>query len=150
MDGAPTVDDSNTITLNGSLNDGNGDGEADLVYHSAETLPSGASVLLDVYGTLTNAFGETIRMSAVKCLAVKHKGSLGTLTVGGGANAITSFWETNGDSLVIQGEGGIVLWADEDTGYAVTSGTAENIRITHNGDTAQDITYEILIIGVSP
>ncbi len=146
---APIVDDSNSITMNGSLENGNEDGEADLVYHMTEELPVGANNLLDVYGTLVDAFGNTIRMTAIKCLAVKHKSSQGTLTVGGGANAVTSFWETNGDSIKLQADGAVVFWADEDTGYPVTSGTAENINIAHNSDTALPITYEILIVGVS-
>lgn len=144
----PVFDDSNSWLFNDSWEYGSGTDQANLVYHAVETLSTGSSVLFDVYGTLRDGFGVLLSMSKVKILAVVHRGSAGTLTIGGGSNAMTSFWATAGDALKIQADGGVVLVAPDSTGYAVTSNTAENIRVLHNGDTPNDITFEILIVGV--
>ena len=144
----PVFDDSNTFNLQDALAYGTGADQANVCYHAVETLSTGGSVLLDVSGTLKDAFGDTIIMSRVKCLAVQHRSAAGTISVGGGSNPMTTFWGATGDMLKIEADGGIVLWAPDATAYAVTASTAENIRILHNGDTAEDITVEFLIVGV--
>lgn len=145
----PMADDSNSWVLQAALAYGTGVDEANTVFHTIENLATGASVLFDMSGTLTDAFGTTITLSKVKLVAVVHQGIVGTLTVGGGSNAMTSFWATAGDCLTVQPDGGIMLFAPDATGYAVTASTAENIRVLHNGDTAQDIQFEIIVIGVA-
>lgn len=145
----PFTDDSNTFSLQDSLTNGTGADQADLLYHTVHTLTNGSSVLIDMAGTEVTPFGETIAMTRVKALIVRHNGTAGSITIGGGSNAITTFFGTNGDGVKIQGDGLFMLWAPDATGYAVTAGTAENIRLLHNGDVSEDIDVEIIVIGAS-
>lgn len=144
----PVFDDSNTWLFNDTWEYGTGEGEANLVYHAIETLSTGSSLLLDVYGTLKDGFGTLLSMAAVKVLAIQHRGSAGTLSVFGGSNPMTTFMATAGDFMKIQADGGVIFIAPDVSGYAVTANTAENIRILHNGDTGSDITVEVLIVGI--
>lgn len=148
-EGGSTADDGNPFGIQDSWTRGNGDSQVDEVVHERYTLGPGGAILLDVYGTLTDPFGNPVRMEYVKAVLVKHCNTLGSVSVGGGSNAITSFWGTPGDGINVYGDGMVMLWAPND-GYAVTSGTAENLQILHNSDTDADITVEVLILGVSP
>lgn len=147
--GGPRQDDSNTWLLQAVLEYGTDVDQANTVFHTIETLATGASVLFDMTGSLSDGFGSLVSMTKVKLVAIAHLGTVGTLTFGGGSNAMTSFWATAGDALKIPPDGGILLLAPDATGYAVTAGTAENIRVLHNGDTAQDIQFEIIVVGVA-
>ena len=143
----PIFDDSNSFVLQDSLEDGTGADQANVLYHAVHTLATGGSVLLDMYGTLKDAFGSTISMARIKLIIVKHTGTTGTVTVGGGSNGLTSMWGAAGDAVKVEGEGFTMLWAPDATGYTVTSGTAENLRVLHNSDTVDDITVEVLVVG---
>lgn len=145
----PYTDDSNTFSLQDSLANGTGADQADLLYHTVHTLTNGSSVLIDLSGTEVTPFGETIVMARIKTLIVRHNGTAGSITIGGGSNAITSFWVTDGDAVKIEGDGMFMLHAPDATGYTVTAGTAENIRLLHNGDVSDDIDVEIIVIGAS-
>jgi hypothetical protein len=145
----PYTDDSNTFSLQDSLSNGTGADQADLLYHTVHTLTTGSSVLIDMSGTEVTPFGETIVMARIKTLVIRHNGTAGSITFGGGSNAISTFFGTNGDGIKIQGDGLFMLHAPDATGYVVTAGTAENIRLLHNGDVSDDIDVEIIVIGAS-
>lgn len=145
----PYTDDSNTFSLQDSLTNGTDADEADILYHTIHTLADGAEVLIDLSGTEVTPFGETIVMARIKMLVVRHNGTAGSITIGGGSNAIKNFWVTNGDGVKIEGDGMFMLWAPDATGYTLTAGTAENIRLLHNGDVSEDIDVEIIVIGAT-
>ena len=85
---APITNDSNSFVIQDALSYGTGADEANVCYHRIGMLEPGQDSLLDVAGGLVDAFGQQIIMSKVKCVAVQHRGTSGTISVGGGANAM--------------------------------------------------------------
>ena len=104
-------------------------------------------------------YGRTVNLSTVKALLVinlgQRDGSGGytlahgqELLIGGagaGGNAWGGFLNGDQDAKVTCGPGDSFLWSDRLEGSAVTSGSADVLRVVNNG--TLDIDYDIFIIG---
>lgn len=140
---APAVA-NNTLTFA----NGTGANQARQIFADQRSLARSANEELDLSGVLGNALGEVIAFTAIKTLYIKAaSNNAGTLTVGGAAS---NAWETwvaaAGDSLILRPGGILLLVAPDETGYAVTAGTADKLKITNN-DSLNLATYDILLVG---
>ena len=130
-----------------SLTTGTGDDKADLLFHDTRSLTA-TSEDLDIVGTLTDAFGDTLSMVVVKGLMVKNNNTTNgeDLLVGGAAaNGFISWVGDATDKVRIRADGIMALFAPQD-GYAATAGTADALKVDAGANT---VSYSIILIGAS-
>ena len=142
-------DASNNLALNvgDTLATGTGANQADVLWHDTRTLTA-TSEDLDLAGSLTDAFGDTVTFVKVKGILIHNKSTTATeiLAVGGAAsNQLINWVANNSDIVNIGPDGVLLLWSPVD-GYAVTASTGDLLKIDSGSDT---ITYDIVIIGTS-
>lgn len=102
---------------------------------------------LDLAGTLTNAFGETITFTAIKAIVIRASSSntLNVVVGAGGANSFVGWVGDASDTIVIRPGGTFALIAPDATGYAVTAGTGDLLKVAASA--AGNITYDVVIVG---
>lgn len=138
-----------------SLASGTTAGKADLVYYDERTLAGSASEVLDLAGSLADAFGNTLTMVKVKLIAIQNR----TLTDGvdlqvgpDATNGFTGPWADASDrSIVAAGrvadDYGLFIWYDPN-GQTVGAGSSDEINIA-NASTSTSATYRVLIVATS-
>lgn len=140
--------DKPTVNTSYSFTNGTGADQAQVVFSDTRTLSSSTSESLDLYGGLTDAFGNTINFAAVKGILVKAASGNGdTISVGPHATAgFTTMADAAGDKFVVRPGGLLLLVANDATGYAVTDSTADILEVTNN-DSGASADYDIVLIG---
>jgi len=128
------------------LADGTGDDQGNIQWHDTRSLAASATENLDLAGSLVDAFGKTLTFAAVKALFIKNN-STGTqvLSVGGAASNVWSPFANTSDIITINPGG--VLFMMDGTGWAVSGGTSDLLKIANAAGAA--LTYDILIWGDS-
>jgi len=130
--------------------------EADLLFVDERTVGPSATDDLDLAGVLQSALGGVITMAEIVALLIvnqpKTKGvaaSLGTLSVGGGANPFVGFLTGTTPGIRAIGPKGMLLLFNPDASGlgTVTPATADILRITNSA--AGISTYQIAILGRS-
>lgn len=143
-----TPADSLSYTRTYSWADGTGANQANRVFHDQRTVGSGANDDLDVAGGLVNAFGETITLTKLKAVYIENTHATLSLRLGAaGTNPISSLFAATNDILIIPAMGSVLLIAPDTTGYAVTAGSADVLRVANPGGSA--VTYKIVLVGVA-
>lgn len=129
------------------LLDGSGAGKANKSWYGANRSIAGSGTdVLDLAGTLVDAFGATLTFTKVRAIVIMPSASNGsTLKMGGGTNPIVSLFNANTEKLVLRPGGLFMLVAPDATGYAVVAATGDNLTISN--DSASAATYDILIVG---
>ena len=162
LDGTTKHDFS--LSRNTSLADGTAADQADLVYFDDGELAAAADVDLDLAGTLSDVFGDTVTFARIKVIMVSNvsdeeqsPATDAILSVGGGTgqdgtNAfdtwITSTAANGSERVFVRAGGTLLLFAPDATAYAVTAGTIDILNIL-NTDGADAGDYSIALIGVS-
>jgi len=123
--------------------------QADLVFRDQRTLALSTSENLDLAGSLTDAYGTTLTFVKVKLIYVKAKSDNGgNIIVGGAAsNAFVGPFADSTDKVKVPA-GGMYQVADAGTGWTVTAGTGDILKI-ENDDGSATGTYDIIIVGTS-
>ena len=126
--------------------------QADLMYYAGRTLSTGANETLDLYGTLEDPIGGILNFAEIRAICI-----LNTSTTSGEdlliGPAAANGWGAGAGGIVNDASDRIRVPADSPfvwinpNGGAVTAGTADQFYVESEG--AADITYRILIIGVS-
>lgn len=144
-----TVADNGSIQLDDDLENGSGLDQANLIWHDQRTLAAAAHDDLDLAGTLTDAFGQTVTFTKLKGLLLHNRATTAgeILHVGGGSNPIVDWIGAGGDLVKVGPAGILLLWNPSLAGYTVTASTADVLRITNAG--IGSIDYDILLLGVS-
>lgn len=140
-----TVQDSGDIKHTKELTFGSSSGQANKAWHDQRTL-SATSEELDLSGSLTDSFGDTVTLSKVKMLMIENKATTSghNLVVGGAAsNGFATIFGDSSDEIIIP-PGGILLLTSPVDGFTVTGGTGDLLKIDSG---ANNITYNIAIIG---
>lgn len=143
-----TATENPRLDYSDSLTDGTGAVDtADLVFSDRRTL-AGTTENLDLAGSLTDAFGQTITFARIKMIFIHNRNtSVGhTLTIGGAAsNAFVLFSDTT-DKYPIGPNGMMLLWEPSAAAKAVTASTGDILKIDAGANT---IVYDIIIVGSS-
>ena len=123
---------------------------SDLLYVSAaDALAGSATDNVDVAGSLSDAFGTTLTYVKIKMLYIKNNSTTAgnTITVGGHATAALLIFGTAAHTHTIGPNGFMLLWEPSLAGKAVTATTGDLLKILN--DTANNVTYDIAIVGTS-
>lgn len=129
---------------------GTGADQADQLWSDQRTINASSSENLDLAGSLTDAFGATITFARIKLiLVIAADANTNDVAVGGAASNQFINWVANSSDIVNVKAGGVLLlYAPGATGYAVTSGTGDQLKIA-NGGAGTSVTYQIVLIGAS-
>ncbi len=124
--------------------------QADLMFSDTRTIAASGTDDLDLAGVLANGLGGTLTFARVRALYVAAAtGNTNNVVVGGAAsNQFATAFGAATDKVVVR-PGGILLLANRDTtGYAVTAGTGDLLRIANSGS-GTSVTFDIVILGCS-
>lgn len=123
-------------------------GQAEQQFADSRTLTTGSAEELDLSGGLTNAFGDTVTLTAVKAIYVKNNSTTNHLLFGGAAANPWIGWTTVAASKIeIQPGGVLYMEAQDADGMAVVAATGDLLRFEHAADDATDIVYDLAILG---
>lgn len=134
-----------------SLTTGTAAGQADKIWHDQRTIAASGTDDLDLAGVLVDALGATVTFARVKGIVVAAAaGNSNNVVVG---NATTNAWSTllGATGTVTVRPGGVVAaitGAADATGYAVTAGTGDILRVANSG-AGTSVTYDVIVIGAS-
>jgi len=134
-----------------NVEDGSEDDEIDLIWSDNRTLAASSSEDHDLTdGTLLNSFGVASVFDDVRLIVVRadDSNSNDVLVGGAGTNEFTSWVGAAGDQVKVRPGGVLFLYAPVSPYYAVSAGSADELRIT-NGGAGSDVTYCIYIGGSS-
>lgn len=131
-----------------SLPNGSGSGQANKVFADKRTLAASATENLDLAGSLTDPFGQTLTFTAIKAIFIKAAaGNTNNVVVGGaGSNTFIGPFNDATDKIVVK-PGAVALITAPATGWTVTAGTGD-ILLVANSSSGTSVDYEIVIVGV--
>lgn len=130
---------------------GTGASQADLAYRGRRTVGATSVDNLDVAGSLTDKFGNTITMARVKLIALYNRAAIGSgfvLNLGAGSNPLANlFGDAATDKLNVRPGGIFLITAPDAVAYAVTAGTGDILKINNGNGSSVD--YDLVIVGAS-
>ena len=135
-----------------SFTDGAGLNQSGPWFHDTRTLAGTATENLDLSGVLVGSFGNTLSWVRIKAFLIIHKtpGASAALEVGGVTNQFVNWIASNTIATdlprtVIRPGGAQLFVAPDATGYPVTGGTADLLKI--NNLAAGSIDYDVFVCG---
>lgn len=138
------------LTVDQSLVDGTGNGQADRAFSDERTLAASATEDLDLAGVLADIFGATITTVEIVAVFVQASPSnnvANPVHVTRPASNGAPLFLAAGDGIAL-GPGEVFAWFNSNAGKAVTAGTGDLITIT-NGAGTNSVTYKVIVIGRS-
>lgn len=141
--------DNDRLDYAAQLLDGNGDNQAEAVWHTEnQTLLDAASTTLDLTALTRTVFGDTVTLTllSVKALLIVNHSTNGAELVLG--NAAADEWSepfaAAGDQIAVPSDSPMLLAARKD-GWDVDSAN-KNLKLAAQGG---DVTYSIAIVGTT-
>ena len=135
------------ITTQIDYTTGAGANGANELFSDTRTLADNTSENLDLAGSLTNAFGTTVAFARVKFIYIKNKSTTQVLSIGGAASNQFINWVADATDIIKIRPGGVfLLIAPDATGYPVTAGTGDLLKVA-NGNAGSSTDYDIIIGG---
>jgi hypothetical protein len=135
-----------------NLTDGTAAGQANRIFHDTRTLAASANEDLDLAGVLTDAFGASLTFARIKGLIVAASAANANNVIVGGAasNQFVSWVGAGTHTLTVRPGGVLALMAGaaDATGYAVTAGTGDLLRIANSG-AGTSVSYDVILVGCS-
>lgn len=151
-DGTTSVVDSSNFSKTISLTNGVGTaGTGDLMYRISTTIAAGATLNIDLAGSLADVFGTTLTFARIKFffLHLTTATAASAITVGNGTNPWLMNALSAATTTVSVRNGGFLAFGDPGaTAYPVTAGTADVLKLV-NADGSNIATVEICIVGGS-
>ena len=144
--GAASVSES--LSYSQVIADGDGANQAERVWGDSRSLAASATEEHDLAGGLTDGLGATITLTEVRALAVKAStANASTITLGGASSNAWEIWAgAAGDAIKLRPGGSLILIAPDATGYAVTGGSADLLKVA-NDSTSVTAAYDIFVLG---
>lgn len=144
----PTDEWERTVQLD--FTDGAGANQANRIFHDERTISASSNEDLDLAGSLTDKFGATITFARIKAIVVEaSSANANNVHVGGAASNQFVNWVANSSDIIVVKPGGFFVLATPDaTGYAVTAGTGDLLRIANSG-AGTSVVYRIWLIGAA-
>lgn len=132
--------------LNGTLA-----GQADRVWKDSGTIGASSNTDIDLAGSLTDDFGGTVAFARIKALVIAAAaGNTNNVVVGAAASNPWTTLLGSTHTITLRPGAWIALGAGtaDLTGYAVTAGTGDVLRLANSG-AGTGVNYDIAIIGCS-
>ena len=144
-----TSNDAMKVEQTEYLTDGTTANKADVIWHDTRSLNATSSEDLDMAGSLTDAFGNTVTFVDVKGIFIRNKTTTSTyeLAVGGASSNQFINWVGDSSDIVNIGAGGCLLLTAPVDGWAVTASTGDLLKI--NNANAGAVSYDIVIWGTT-
>lgn len=126
---------------------GTGDNQASKVHMDSKSIAASSSEDLDLSGTLTDPLGATVAFSTIKAILIKAKASNVNNVVVGGA-AATQFVGPFGAAThtIAVPPGGQFLISAPKTGWTVTGGSADLLKLANSG-AGSAVAFDIIVVG---
>lgn len=130
-----------------NISNGTGANQANMMFSDERTLTASSSEELDLAGSLSDAFGNTITFTTIKAIYIEaDSDNTNNVEVGGSASNAFVLFDNPTDILPIR-PGGCFLIADFGAnGYDVTAGTGDLLKIANSAGSTS-VTYKIILIG---
>jgi hypothetical protein len=126
--------------------------QCDCLWHDSRTLALSTSENLDLAGSLTDAFGDTVTFANIKILIIENTSTAGqgTLHVGGAAATQFDTWlgDASDEVVIIAGESKVLISRVDADGYVATGGADDLLKVD-NQDGVNSATYKIIVAGDS-
>lgn len=133
------------------LQSGTATGLADVIFSDNRTIGATGNDDIDLAGSLTDALGATATFVKVKGIIVAASASnANAINVGGAASNGFITWVGGATHTVSVRPGGVLALfagAADATGYAVTAGTGDLLRVSNPG--GGSVSYDVIIVGTS-
>ena len=134
---------------------GTGAGAADRIWTDQRTIAASGTDDLDLAGVLVGAFGQTVTFARIRAMVIQAAaGNTNNVIVGNAASNGFVTWVGGATHTITIRPGGLFVLANsgpgsaDATGYAVTAGTGDLLRIANSG-AGTSVTYDIYLIGAS-
>lgn len=131
---------------------GVGINQCNVLYHDIVTLANPGNNTIDLFSdaTLTDAFGNSLDMKAIKFLYIRNKSADATLQVGGGGTNDLLILSATGaeDGILYIPQGGFFMWAGP-TAAGIDISTDENLYLKHGEQGSDTMDVEIVAMGIS-
>lgn len=130
-----------------SVANGTDASQANMIWTDNRSISASSSDDLDLYGGLTNAFGDTINFTAIKGIfIVADPSNVNNVIIGGDGSALVN-WVGNANDVVNVKPGGMFCIYDPSAGgYGVTNTSADILQIA-NSSSGSSVVYDIMIVG---
>ena len=140
-----TVLSNFTYTSTENWTDGTGANQYQVAFSDERTTNSTGEDL-DLAGVLKDPFNLTLTFTAVKVLSIEAAtaNTNNVILIGGTSPLATLFADTS-DAIIVRPGGTLTIVAPDTTGYAVTAGSADDIKVYSSG--TGNVTYKIVILG---
>jgi len=131
-----------------SFTDGAGADQADVHWSDERTLSASATEDLDLAGGLTDAFGAAITFARIKAIYIEadSANTNNVLLGGAAANAFVGPFGAAAHTIAVRPGGAVLLVAPDATGYVVTAGTGDLLRVGNSG-AGTSVKYRIVVVG---
>lgn len=128
-----------------SFSAGTGALQGDLLYQGTQALTAGVNTV-DLAGVLTDAFGAVLSPARIKVIAFRNNSTTNIMTLGAAAsNQWISWLGTSTSTKIVRPGGAFIEISPDATGWAVTAGTADQLKIAGTGTD----TFDLLLFGAS-
>lgn len=147
--GLRTVETSLNQDYTLGLTSGTGANQANALYQTQLTIGASGTTTLDLNGSVTDDFGQSVTCTKVKGLVVKAaSGNTNNVLIGGGATTVTSLTTTGALPALVVRPGGVMMWTFPDsTGAAVTAGSADIIQFANSAGSTS-VTADVIVFCV--
>jgi len=138
---------ANIANFSTAFTDGEGANKAELVYHDTVTLADGASTELDLAGSLSDVFGDSVVFTKLKAFLLKNTSADASLHYGHSAANQVPIVVAAGDGGIV-GPGGFVLNVNPSAaGFAITAGTGDLLKLEHDGVGTDTMDVDVYLLG---
>ncbi len=121
--------------------------EVDRFWSDTRTLATGANETLDLSGSLIDDVGNASVFFDIKALYIKNTSTANTLKIGGAVSNAFPLFAANSDILVLRPNTSMLFMVGDVDGLVID--TNDQLKIEHGGETAADLNYDIVIVGLS-
>ncbi len=130
-----------------STANGTGADQANMIWTDTRTITASSNDDLDLYGGITNAFGDTMNFAAIKGIFLfANVLNVNDIKIGNSSAEISTMTGNINDIFIVQPGGMWCVYNPSAGGYGVTNTTADILRVT-NAAGGTSVDYDIIILG---
>ena len=131
---------------------GTGDDQADQMYYENNTTTE-ADVTYDLYGGLTNHFGETINFATIKGIILRNNSDINSIALGPATADEALLWFPDNSAYEVIPPGGISIHIAPNDGWVIVDGsdsiTVEALTAFSGLEPDEAGDYDLIIWGTS-